>query len=393
MIFMGADSIEGNLSLDEAVDNDLKEIEYVAGAPTLDVFVKVHRSCGKPQRHRFYFEDDTKKRCDGPAPDSPTELALPTFVIDSLVTAGHGLHDGDRSLLVLWGHAYNFAFGRSRTREGVVDALDFHELSTILGRLQATFEAKMGAAYLDAPKKLDIIGFDACEVATVEIACQLEPFANYLLASQVGVPIPGWPYDRILDRIAKPQGRLMVPAEFGSYAVRRFCESYEAVDPTSLTMIDLSRVGELKALAGFLALTLLAAIGDSDERDRIVELFYRSQVADERAFVDVADLCLSLIRESGDAFVVEAARALGNFLAESTPLELIGQSATGKGRPLIVEHGRNAGDLARLHGISLYAPHVAPDEDTAETQALYESFDFARDTCWSTLVRLLAQLG
>ena len=39
------------------------------------------------------------------------------------------------------------------------------------------------------------------------------------------------------------------------------------------------------------------------------------------------------------------------------------QVRNGKGRPLIVDHGRNAGELARLNGISLYAPHVASGND------------------------------
>ena len=34
--------------------------------------------------------------------------------------------------------------------------------------------------------KLDILAFDACDLATVEMACQLEPFAKYLLGSQIG---------------------------------------------------------------------------------------------------------------------------------------------------------------------------------------------------------------
>ena len=58
------------------------------------------------------------------------------------------------------------------------------------------------------------------------MACQLQPFAKYLLGSEIGIPIPGWPYDRILDRLRNPKGRLMAPPEFGSYVVRRFCESY-----------------------------------------------------------------------------------------------------------------------------------------------------------------------
>jgi hypothetical protein len=394
MIFMGADSVEGNLPLDKAVEHDLAEIERVAGSPTLDVFVEVHNGDEKPYRQRFGFDTKNNEKTKSPrtpAPDAAAGLALPAFIRESILASEH--RPEDHSLLVLWGHAYNFAFGRSRTRSGVVDALDFHELSTILRHLQEGLRAPMGAEGGADALTLDIVGFDACEVATVEMAYQLQPFAKYLLGSQVGIPIPGWPYDRILDRLAEPEGRLMVPAEFGSYAVRRFCESYEASDPTSLTMIDLSRVPELKSHAELLALTLVSAIGDPDTRDRVVELFYRSQTAEGRTFVDVADLCLSLMRESGDTYVSEAARALGDFLVGPRPLRLIGRSETGEGRPLIIEHGRNAGELARLHGISLYAPHVAPDDDAVETQFLYDSFAFAQETRWSMLVRLLAQVA
>ena len=82
------------------------------------------------------------------------------------------------------------------------------------------------------------------------------------MASQIGIPIPGWPYDRILYRLRHPIGRLMVPAEFGSWVVRRFCESYTASAPVSLTLLDLNRARELFAYAEFLALTLACAIGN-----------------------------------------------------------------------------------------------------------------------------------
>ena len=105
---------------------------------------------------------------------------------------------------MLWGHAYDFAIGRATTHDGTIDALDFAELSRVLERLQAQFGAPGSA-------KLDILGFDACDLSTVEMACQLQPFASYLLGSQIGIPIPGWPYDRILDRLRTPFGRADAP--------------------------------------------------------------------------------------------------------------------------------------------------------------------------------------
>ena len=118
-------------------------------------------------------------------------------------------------------------------------------------------------------------------------------------------------------------------------------------------------------------------------------MFSGSQTEERKPFVDVADLCLNLVRNSGDAFVIEAARALGDFLISPPPL--VGCSHTGKGRPFVVEHGRNSGHAARLNGISLYAPHVAPDKDFDAARDLYHNFTFAQETRWSGLVHTLAR--
>jgi hypothetical protein len=238
---------------------------------------------------------------------------------------------------------------------------------------------------------LDIIGFDACDVATVEIACQLDQFAKYLLGSQIGVPIPGWPYDRILGRLRFPIGRLMGPAEFGSFAVRRYCQSYAPLHRrVSLTLLDLQQASELFARTEVLATALDLAIAQgSPVRASVAELFSRAQTVEFKPYVDVADLCLNLVRDSGDALVVEAARALGDFLLAPAP-EAVGESVKGEGRPFVVEHGRNAGETAKLNGVSIYAPHVAPSDDATAVQEIYLNFEFVRETRWSRLVHTLA---
>ena len=121
-------------------------------------------------------------------------------------------------------------------------------------------------------------------------------------------------------------------------------------------------------------------------------MFDGSQTAEDRPFVDVAELCLNLMRGSGDTLVAEAARTLGDLLAGAHP-PLVGLSEEGLGRPFVVEHGRNAGELARLNGISLYAPHVAPGTDFDALRTLYNRFAFAQNTRWSRLVHTLAQLS
>ena len=188
-----------------------------------------------------------------------------------------------------------------------------------------------------------------------------------------------------------PYGRPMGPAEFGSWTVRRFCEAYPASSPVSLSVLDLQHAPDLGAHAAVLAETLARLAGSADERARLADLFFRSQTDDERPYVDVTDLCLTLIRESRDALVREAARALGDLLLSTNP-PLGGLSETGERKPFIIEHGRNASSTARLNGISLYAPHLVPGRDFEGPRPLYQNFDFAQKTRWSELVHALARL-
>jgi hypothetical protein len=56
-----------------------------------------------------------------------------------------------------------------------------------------------------------------------------------------------------------------------------------------------------------------------------------------------------------------------------------------------MEHGRNTAETARLNGISIYAPHVAPELDFDAARKLYEKFTYAQETRWSDLVHVLAE--
>jgi Clostripain family len=388
MVFMGAATIDGNAPLIEAAEADLEEMAVVGSGGALNIFAQVHLGKDVVPR-RAWIQEGKPTRIDalGEVPQDQraliTGLALKSFIREALKAAQHDLNNPQHySLLVLWGHAYDFAFGRELTSEGIIDALDFAELSRLLESLQLELGAP-GA-------KLHILGFDACDIATVEIACQLDRFAKYLLGSEIGIPLPGWPYDRILDRLRYPKGDLMGPAEFGAYTVRRFCESYKAESrAVSLTLLNLQCAPDIVTQAKMLALVLARAIGDADARARIANLFALSQTAPGKPFVDVADLCLNLRRGSADPLISGAARDLGDLLL-SPRGQVVGNTNSQEVRPFIIEHGRNAGETARLNGVSLYAPHVVPGRDFSSVRDLYHKFLFAEETRWSGLVHALA---
>jgi hypothetical protein len=407
MVFMSAQHVPGEAvplldeakadiaEMEKAMAKAMEEAKATGNKPhdNVRILYQLHGE-GVPERCQVGEKGSKEPVPDGLRDNTGGE-ALIGFIDWALRKADH--RSNYRSMLVLWGHAYRFGFSPAVTKSGI-DAMDFEELSRVLTAVQAAFQPYYES---DTKPKLDIIGFDACDLATVEMAVQLQEFADYLLASQVGIPLPGWPYDRVLDRLATPEGRLMGPAEFGSYVVRRYCESYKApgfsADGTdkeravSLTLLDLKQAPRLFELAESLARELALALNaSSEELSLVVELFLRSQTAEDKPFVDVADLCLNLCVYSRSVDVRSAAERLGNLLISPAPVEP-GKSVSGDGRPLIVEHGRNAVPTARLNGISLYAPHVASGHDPATASHWYEKFSFAKQTLWNDLVRALAQ--
>lgn len=386
MVFMGAATLDGEAPLDLAADADITELRSVPRNPNLNIFVQRHDGGDLVSRLHIGREHDQPIEVPADQRQLDSGAALAKFIKWSLERADH--KPEDHSVLVLWGHAYDFAFGRRRSAGGVIDALDFAELSDTLKELQEWHFELHKSHYRHGEKpKLDIIGFDACDIATVEMAVQLGPYAKFLLASQVAVPIPGWPYDRMLERLVNPKGVRMCPLEFGAYAVRRYCESYPSNVPVSLSFVNLVHRERLALSVRGLAKSLVSSMLQGDSRAVLLDLFERSQTAADRPYIDVADFCLGLARESDNDEVLEAAIALGDLLAACVP-PLAGLSHKPELRPLIVEHGHNCGALARLHGISLYAPHLG-SEDPNGAHDQYKLFELTRDTVWGALVHAL----
>ncbi len=180
MVFMGADGVEGNKPLAAEADADIAEMKKVGTSESLRIFVQRH---GDGEASRFHVGGREHKIPRGDE-DLTNGRALAKFMEWAL----EDHRPEDYSMLVLWGHAYRFGIGHTETRAGI-DAIDFAELAEVLQRLQHK-RSRSG----DRTPKLDIVAFDACDLATIEMSVQLQQYADYLLASQIGIPLPGWPY-------------------------------------------------------------------------------------------------------------------------------------------------------------------------------------------------------
>ena len=165
-------------------------------------------------------------------------------------------------------------------------------------------------------------------------------------------------------------------------------------------MLDLTRAGSLSDRVAVLTAKLrdFVATGPA-ARDLVAEVLWNANTEIDKPYVDIADVCLGLLRECGDRGVSAAARELGDFVIAppinvqrdgGSPGEADEPSEGPLPRyPFVTASGRNAAETARLGGVSLYAPHVAPDFSYDAVKELYQQFRFVELTGWDALIHAL----
>ncbi len=139
-------------------------------------------------------------------------------------------YPADRYILILWDHGGGSMWGICFDETADNDSLTIHEVNDALYAVQQK----------DPDFHLDIIGFDACLMATYEMAVHLPSYADYMVASEELEPSLGWSYDGWLgDIAANPE---MKSADIAVSMVDRYMEACLSNNPNdylSLSVIDL----------------------------------------------------------------------------------------------------------------------------------------------------------
>lgn len=132
--------------------------------------------------------------------------------------------------LIVWDHGSG-AIGGVCQDETTRDSLSLTELRTALRN--SPF----------AEERLCWLGFDACLMASLEVAIMLSPFAEYLIASEETEPGCGWNYsflkDAEKDRNGAETGRRIIDSFFDWY------EERESGSSLTLSCIDLGKADRL----------------------------------------------------------------------------------------------------------------------------------------------------
>ncbi|MEM9200373.1 MAG: clostripain-related cysteine peptidase [Actinomycetota bacterium] len=150
-------------------------------------------------------------------------------VLADFVEYGMTAWPADHTALILWDHGAGWT-GMGPDETDGLDVLD-------LAEIQAGVGAGLTAAGAD---RLDLIGFDACLMATYEVASVVAPYADYMLASQELEPGHGWDY-RALAGVGGSSPEQVGSALIAGYAAQARDEG--ADEAITLSLLDLSAMG------------------------------------------------------------------------------------------------------------------------------------------------------
>ena len=156
-------------------------------------------------------------------------------------------YPADRYILVLWDHGGGSLTGYGYDELFPGDSMSLDGINTAL---------KNGGV------KFDIIGFDACLMATLETALVAEPYGDYLIASEAVEPGTGWYYTNWLSELSANPA--MDSLDLGKQIVDDYVKMSDSNSQTTLSMTDLAELSGTvpSALSAFSSSTRQLISGD-----------------------------------------------------------------------------------------------------------------------------------
>ena len=239
----------GDNNLEANALEDLTEMSMVTPQDRFDIVVLVDRNAGEASGGVVGLSDFTDTKLLHIEGDQTTVLAEfgeadmgDPQVLTNFITRGITDFPAAHYALILWDHgAAVFGIGPDDLGAG--------------GESSSITPAEMAPAIrrgLDAAglERLDVIGFDACLMASVEIAVGVAPVARYMIASEEFEPAVGWDWTA-LEYLAVEESP--TPIGLGEAIISAYHTHpvVAAIPEHTLSMVDLDLIGPLEtALAG-----------------------------------------------------------------------------------------------------------------------------------------------
>lgn len=409
--------LAGDNNLDGAAVADINEMEVVGSTDQVNVVVQVDRAADYNlnddnwrSTRRFYVTKgaDRRKITSKLLKDLGATNTGDCRFINDFIRESVADYPAKRYMLVLWNHGSGFYvppemlagenapsgreltaraqprlkrsfFHGTRSRvlsldpplrgicydDGSQDCLDNKELKDLVAYMQKCI----------GDRKVDVIGMDACLMTMLEVAYQIRDHALVLVGSEEVEPGDGWPYDRILAKLAgSPE---MGGSGLGETIVNAYIASYDRGAPFSPSVtqaaVDLTKLGDITQAVDDLASQLLSRLKNNQTQTDIYRAWRSTTRFYENFYMDLYQFADNLGGMTEDTAIQHACTA-------------IMQTIEGKGAdsPLIAE--RHLGEnLRAVRGLSIYMPPFRNPSD------FYGELDFANQTHWAEFLRAYLQ--
>ena len=146
-------------------------------------------------------------------------------------------YPADKVAVTFWNHGGGSVSGAAFDELHDLDSLD-------LAEMYQAFDA-VWPANKEKPA-LELVGFDTCLMATVDVAATFQNFSKYLVASEELEPGNGWLYSGWLGELAKNPS--MGGKDLGTAICNTYyqgCEAAGTQDQTTLSLTDLTKLTPL----------------------------------------------------------------------------------------------------------------------------------------------------
>ncbi len=230
-------------------------------------------------------------------------------------------YPADRYQLILWDHG-----------GGALSGYGYDEKNPGSGSMNLSSLQK---ALEQSKLHFDFIGFDACLMATLETALAVEPYADYLIASEETEPGIGWYYTNWLGQLSKNTSTPTV--ELGRQIADDFVSACNQRCPGQKTTLSVVDLAELKATVPEQFGSFAAATSQmlsqqnyqavSDARSGSREFAASSRID----HVDLVDFATRLDTEQGEA---------------------LSQAVLGA-----VKYNKTSSSMTNAYGLSVYFPY------------------------------------
>jgi hypothetical protein len=249
-----------------------------------------------------------------------------------------------------------------------------HSLDTLeLENVTRTLQKSIG-------QPIDLLGMDACLMATLEVGYQMRNCVRYLVASEELVPGHSWPYDIIFGDLRSHPER--TPAEMATSVVKEYTDYYTANPPGAgdVTKVALD-LGHIDKLAGPVSSLAIALTADMDNQK---ELLWQIQVETEKKesrkgrrqpnkfsyhLWDIRTVAAGLADLAADAAVRGAARAVVQALQPAGPA--------------VLAEGHFGSWFGGIGGITIF---MMPPKKQERISPSYARLALSVDTSWDEML-------